>query len=231
VREFVSKSIAGGLSAAVVLLWWPLLFEGDGVASWLARGIAWTLCVELLLVALMPLERALWETPKAERLGRRVSAAGSRLHAGSSRRRLSRLAGVAVLALTIPAVLVAAGLHQQQPTKEAAVKVVKVTRVVQPVTHVKRVVKEVPAAQVQAPGTSSLTPPASSGPAPAPVQRDARVAPERTAPEPRSQTRIETREESPETDRAAPVPAPEADTQKAGGGDAQSEPVANGSAS
>ena len=54
-REFLSKSIAGGLSAGVVLLWWPVLFEDvDTVTSWFVRGVAWTLLFELLLLALIP---------------------------------------------------------------------------------------------------------------------------------------------------------------------------------
>ena len=72
-REFLSKSIAGGLSAGVVLLWWPVLFaEVDTVTSWFVRGVAWTVCFELLLVALIPFERALWETAHGERVARRV---------------------------------------------------------------------------------------------------------------------------------------------------------------
>ena len=85
-REFLSKSIAGGLSAGVVLLWWPVLFDDvDTVTSWLARGVAWTLCFELLLLAFVPFERALWETTRGERISSRVGAAGSRLHSGSRR--------------------------------------------------------------------------------------------------------------------------------------------------
>ena len=77
VREFLSKSIAGGLSAGVVLLWWPVLFdEVDTVTSWFVRGVAWTVCFELLLVALIPFERALWETARGERISRTMGSAG-----------------------------------------------------------------------------------------------------------------------------------------------------------
>ena len=70
-REFLSKSIAAGLSTGVVLLWWPVLFDRvDTVTSWLARGVAWTVLFELLLVALLPFELALWETD-ARRAGGR----------------------------------------------------------------------------------------------------------------------------------------------------------------
>ena len=46
-----------------MLLWWPVLFDRvDSVTSWLARGVAWTVLFELLLVALLPFELAMWET-------------------------------------------------------------------------------------------------------------------------------------------------------------------------
>ena len=148
-REFLSKSIAAGLSTGVVLLWWPVLFaEVDTVTSWLIRGVAWTVCFELLLIALVPFERALWETAHGERISRRVGNAGSRLHSGSSRRRMSRLTVVATVALAVPVVLLAAGLQKQAPARaEAApIKVVRVTKVVRPVT-VKRIVEMSPAQQ------------------------------------------------------------------------------------
>jgi hypothetical protein len=72
-REFLSKSIAGGLSAGVVLLWWPVIFDRvNTITSWFVRGVAWTILFELLLVALIPFERALWETPRGERISGRV---------------------------------------------------------------------------------------------------------------------------------------------------------------
>ena len=155
-REFLSKSIAGGLSAGVVLLWWPVLFdEVDTVTSWFVRGVAWTVCFELLLFALIPFERALWETARAERIVRRVGNAGSRLDSGSHRRRIGRLSAVATMALAVPVVLLATGLHEQLPRRtEAAatrpINVVRVTKVVRPVT-VKRVVEQTPQLEVAAP--------------------------------------------------------------------------------
>jgi hypothetical protein len=149
VREFLSKSIAGGLSAGVVLLWWPVLFDDvDTVTSWFVRGVAWTLCFELLLIALVPFERALWETAHGERIARSVGSAGLRLHSGSPRRRIGRLSAVASLALAVPMVLVLAGLNEHLPARAEAqpvrpIKVVRVTKVVRPVT-VKRVVERAP---------------------------------------------------------------------------------------
>jgi hypothetical protein len=136
VRQLLSKSIAGGLSAAVVLLWWPVLFKDvDTVSSWLVRGIAWTVWFELLLYALVPFERALWETGRGERLSSRVGAAHSRLHAGSHRRRLSRLSAVATMALAVPVALLVTGLQKQPDARAEApvvrpIKVVRVTKVV-----------------------------------------------------------------------------------------------------
>jgi hypothetical protein len=169
VREFLSKSIAGGLSAGVVLLWWPVLFEDvDTVTSWFVRGVAWTLCFELLLVALVPFERALWETAHGERIARRVGNAGSRLHSGSHRRRIGRLSAVATMALAVPVVLVVAGLGEQAPARAEAppvrpISVVRVTKVVRPVT-VKRVVENTPVS-----GQPIVTTPAPEPDSPAPM--------------------------------------------------------------
>jgi hypothetical protein len=187
VREFLSKSIAGGLSAGVVLLWWPVLFaEVDTVTSWFVRGVAWTVCFELLLVALIPFERALWETAHGERVARRVGSAGSRLHSGSHRRRMSRLSAVATVAVALPVVLLLAGLHKQAPAHAEApatspIKVVRVTKVVRPVT-VKRIVERAPVQQEYA-----VPAPQPAAPAPVPPRttekpKDGRTVVDRTAP-------------------------------------------------
>jgi hypothetical protein len=163
VREFLSKSIAGGLSAGVVLLWWPVLFdEVDTVTSWFVRGVAWTVCFELLLVALIPFERALWETAHGTRVARTMGSAGVRLHSGSHRRRMSRLSAVATMALAVPVVLLVAGLHKQAPAAAEAstkrpIKVVRVTKVVRPVT-VKRIVEQTPVQQDYAPAPQPAAP-------------------------------------------------------------------------
>lgn len=196
-REFLSKSIAGGLSAGVVLLWWPVLFaEVDTVTSWFVRGVAWTVCFELLLVALIPFERALWETGRGERISRTMGSAGMRLHSGSHRRRMSRLSAVATMALAVPVVLLVAGLHKQAPAHAEApatpIKVVRVTKVVRPVT-VKRIIEQTPVQQ----GYPTAAPQQA---APAPV-------PPRTTEKPSSDRTV--------VDRTAPVEretAPKVDT-------------------
>jgi hypothetical protein len=141
VREFLSKSIAAGLSTGVVLLWWPVLFQRvDSVTSWFVRGVAWTVLFEVLLFALTPFERALWETPRGERVSSRVVEAHSRLHSGSRRRTLSRLSAVASTAILVPVLLLVTGLHQapanaQMNPSQRPVKVIRVTKVVKVVQH------------------------------------------------------------------------------------------------
>jgi hypothetical protein len=179
VREFLSKSIAGGLSAGVVLLWWPVLFDRvDTVTSWFVRGVAWTVCFELLLVALIPFERALWETTRGERISRTVGSAGVRLHSGSPRRRISRLTAVATTALAIPVVLLVAGLHKQAPAHAEApvrpIKVVRVTKVVRPVT-VKRIIERAPVQREYA-----APAPQEAAPAPVPERTTEKPTRERT---------------------------------------------------
>ena len=173
-REFLSKSIAGGLSASVVLLWWPVLFSDvDSVTSWLIRGAAWTVLFEVLLVALVPFERALWETAGGERISTRIGAAGSRLHAGSRRRRMSRLSAVATVALAVPVALLVAGLGRHVPAPDEAkaatpVKIVRVTKVV-------RVVKRAPVTVQPSTGMPVVARAAPATPAPARVAEPTRT--------------------------------------------------------
>ena len=139
-RHFLSKAIAGGLSAALVLLWCPLLFPADSLDSWLVRGVAWTILFELLLHSLAPFEESVWD------------AAESRFGDRAKRRTLRRAAPVASVALAAAAVMLLVGAHRPAPIAadaERRVKVVQVTKVVRPVT-VRRVV-EAPAPAAVAP--------------------------------------------------------------------------------
>jgi hypothetical protein len=144
VRQLGSKLLAGGLSAGLVLLWWPQFFSTDTVTSWLGRGVVWTLSFELLLIALSPFEHALWTTDPGERLTERVAAARGILEHPSPRRRMGRRAAIAGFALAVPLALIGAGLHSQIPAAHASgqkvTNVTRVVRVVRPV-EVKRVVR------------------------------------------------------------------------------------------
>lgn len=200
VRELISKLVSGGLSAAVVLLWWPQFFPSDSVTSWLSRGAIWTLFFELLLHSLLPLEAALWETPGGQRLRRRARVAVDHLPAHGSVRHIGALAVVASFAVAVPvALMVAAPPHRGQP---------KTVAVVRHITEIRRIerVDSVPADQVSAPAQDPVT----SGRAKritAPA--GARPVARRPASRPRPQTPARS-PQSPTTAHAskpAPVPA------------------------
>jgi hypothetical protein len=124
-----------------------------------------------------------------------MGSAGTRLHSGSHRRRMSRLSAVASMALVVPVVLLVAGLHRHAPALAEAqpTKIVRVTKVVRPVT-ITRVVEQsqVTAAPQQA-APSPLPPRVTEKPAPgsgrtvvgqtAPVQRSAPKEQVETAPQ------------------------------------------------
>jgi hypothetical protein len=144
VRQLGSKLLAGGLSAGVVLLWWPMFFPTDSVTTWLGRGVVWTLAFELLLVALSPFELALWSTHRGERISRRVEAKRALLDHESPNRRIGRRAALAISALALPLALIAVGASAHIPThRPAPPKVMQVTRVVRVVkpVRIQRVVK------------------------------------------------------------------------------------------
>jgi outer membrane biosynthesis protein TonB len=199
------------------------MFPDDTLASWLARGVVWTVCVELLLLALAPLEAAIWETRGGERLMRRARVADARLRSGSRRRTMLRLTTIAAAALAIPAALLAAGLSERAPAKAAVrpVKVVEVTRVVRPVT-VKRV-KRVVAPASPAPVASDAEPTTFAAPPAAPVKSAVpRPQPKRMRPEPEPvRPPAQEREPQPEVEQPAdPAPGTE---------DAEAPPAATGS--
>jgi hypothetical protein len=209
VRGFLSKSVAGGLSAGVVLLWWPVVFDDvDTVSSWLVRGIAWTVAFELLMLSLEPFERALWETGRGESLSRRVGSAGTRLHSGSKRRRMGRLSLLAGFALIVPVALMVMGLREQAPAHAEAkpappVKVVRVTKVVRPVT-VKRVVEHAPvSAQPVVTAPAAAAAPREEKPAKKVTRTRAKAVVGPSAPEQRSAPQQET-ESRPEAEKDAP---------------------------
>jgi hypothetical protein len=212
VRQFLSKSIAGGLSAGVVLLWWPVLFEHvDTVTSWLVRGVVWTVLLEVLLLALAPVERALWETGRGERLAGRFGAAHSRLHSGTARRRWGRLSALATVALAAPVALMAMGIQEQAPARaEAAPKRVKVVRVTK-VVKVRKVVQGAPV--VSRPVVTSTAPSAA-----APAEGSEPKAPARSREEPATKAPAK-RESKPPSESKLTVGSGEPCTGDACGGD------------
>jgi hypothetical protein len=116
----------------------------------------------LLLVALVPFERALWDTTRGERISRRLGDAASHLHSGSRRRRMGRLSVIATVALAVSVGLLVTGLQEQVPAHAeakpvASTKVVRVTRVVRPVT-VRKVIERVPVSVAVAPAPQPVVP-------------------------------------------------------------------------
>src|SRR5215218_121909 len=134
VRHLLSKIVAGGLSAGVILLWWPLVFPSDTVESWLVRGVLWTLCFELMLHAFAPLEESLWRSRTARRVVSQARTAGARLGGQSDLRRGHGRVAVAAVALFVPLTLLATAPAHRMVPKPAAASV-------RHVTEVKRVVR------------------------------------------------------------------------------------------
>ena len=180
--HLLSKLIAGGLSAGVVLLWWPRFFPHDSAGTWISRGIAWTLLAEILVVTLSPLEHV---------LRARVAATGPVGHLRSFFSRSSRLRAWFALCLAAAAVsaalmLIATGHPAKaDPPKQQVTNVTKVVKVVKRV-QVKRIVVRRPAAAApQAyPPAVAPAPAASSTPA---VTPSSIATPERASKKPARQ--------------------------------------------
>jgi hypothetical protein len=221
VRQLLSKLVAGGLSAAVILLWWPQFFPADTAVAWLIRGVVWTLSFELLLHALAPVEGELWESRPARTVRSRASAAGDLI--GSSRRGLGGRAAVACGAIAVPLALLA--FAPTQPAKHApsasvrhVTEVKRIVRVVRPVRVAKVVPAQSPAAQPAGPAApitterTRTTGPIVRRPAPAAPRKAPRTTPgtsshgNTVATSPQSGTRSGAK--APETAQQQPAVAP-----------------------
>jgi hypothetical protein len=222
VRQLVSKLLAGGLSAGVILLWWPMFFPTDSVTTWLVRGIVWTLAFELMLVAFSPFELALWSTHRGERISQRMEAKKALLDHESSKRRIGRRAALALGTLMVPLALIAVGVGSHIPTSHAATppkitQVTRVVRVVKPV-RVQRVVKirtvsqEVPVTTYvpsSAPVSTPVTRPKKSHPSPAVKTPTAHTnVPQQSVPTPSSGTPTQTQSSQPTTGQSGAAASP-----------------------
>jgi hypothetical protein len=131
--HLLSKLIAGGLSAGVVLVWWPRVVPHDSALSWVGRGIGWTLLAEILIVALSPLELVL-----RNRVAALVPV--GRLRGLGSRSRQGAYVVLAAVAVCLPLTLIATGRPAPAAqTKQEVTNVTRVVKVVKPV-QVKRIV-------------------------------------------------------------------------------------------
>jgi hypothetical protein len=204
-EHLFSKLIAGGLSAGVVLLWWPRFFPHDSAGAWVARGIAWTLLAEVLVVAVSPLEHA---------LRARVAALGPVGHvrsffSASARTRAYFALGLAAVAVSLPLMLIATG-HPAAADTPKPPQVTKVTRVVKVVKQVK--VKRIVVREAAPPSYPPAVTPAATAiarPRPAATKRAATPEPlqqKKTAAEDKPATPTPT--PAPTTTPATPTPAP-----------------------
>jgi hypothetical protein len=176
---------------------------------------------EILLVALVPFARALWEPAGGERISTRIGAAGSRLHAGSRRRRMGRLSAMATVALAVPVALLVAGLgkHAQAPAEAKAATPVKIVRV----TKVVKVVKRVPGTVQPSTGMPVVE---QAAPAAAPAPAEKRDEPRRTTIEVGHTAPVE-RGRAPEADAEVVEKAEPPAESGASGGEAPATPPAS----
>ena len=175
-EHLFSKLIAGGLSAGVVLLWWPRFFPHDSAGAWVARGIAWTLLAEILVVAVSPLEHA---------FRARVAAFGAvgrfrSFFSASTRVRAYFALGLAAVAVSLPLMLIATG-HPAVAETPKPPQVTKVTRVVNVVKQVKVkriVVREAAPTPSYPPAVTPAATTTIAPPRPAPTKRAATSKPQ-----------------------------------------------------
>jgi hypothetical protein len=138
-RQLISKLIAAAISAAVVLLWWPIIMSSNGPTSWALRAVAWTLLFELVLALLAPIEESIWDNfLSARRWVARLAHARQRLYARDGNRVRHVASSVAVLAVVgaIPLALVAGGPAPAKPAttvvkERGKTKIVRITKVIE----------------------------------------------------------------------------------------------------
>jgi hypothetical protein len=170
VRHLLSKIAAGGLSAGVILLWWPLVFPSDTVESWLVRGVLWTLSFELMLHAFAPAEEALWRSRAARRVARQAQAASARIGTASPRRGSHARWLAAGFALFVPLALLASAPSERLKQKPVVAHVREVTRVKRILRIERRSVTVPRAAVPSAPSVASAPPVASLSSAAGPAR-------------------------------------------------------------
>ncbi|HEU4658692.1 MAG TPA: hypothetical protein VFR97_14275 [Capillimicrobium sp.] len=133
-KHLTSKLLAGGLTAGIVLIWWPRHYPTDGLEWLVLRGIVATLGFELMLLAYTPIEDRI-----AARLARRraVGALRARAQAVPAPARTGGSLVFAVGALALPLLLLAsAGAPPPEPAEpEPVTRVVREIVVKRQVVH------------------------------------------------------------------------------------------------
>jgi hypothetical protein len=137
-RQLISKLIAAAISAAVVLLWWPIIMSTDGPTSWALRAVAWTLLFESVLALLAPIEESIWDRHIASRrVVAQMSNARQRVYAhdAASPKRIASRAAVVALVAAIPLGLIASGPSPVKPNptvvkRPSTTKIIRITKVI-----------------------------------------------------------------------------------------------------
>ncbi|MGB0889124.1 MAG: hypothetical protein ACPGWS_02470 [Solirubrobacterales bacterium] len=137
-QNLISKLIAAAISAAVVLLWWPIIMSVDGPSSWALRAVAWTLLFEVVHALLVPIEQTIWDNVKSARsFATRLFKIRSRVYAdeASPLRRVLSHAAVVLLVATVPVGLIVNGPapKKQEPIvvhERPNTKIIRETKVV-----------------------------------------------------------------------------------------------------
>jgi hypothetical protein len=196
-EHLLSKLLAGGLSAGLVLVWWPTFFSHEGIASWVWRGLTWTLLFELLLGALTPLESALFNSHWARKLRSKMKPQLTRMRGFFPSHPMASGALLAASAIALPAGLIISGSDHIKPVQAAKIIKVTNTKVVKPVKVVKvtKVVKE----RVLVPGPVQLLPSTSNS-----KPNKAKSTP--ATKQPKTKTPVTTPTVTPETQAPATTP-------------------------
>jgi hypothetical protein len=168
-KHLVSKLLAGGLTAGIVLIWWPSHYPTSGLEWLTARGAVATLGFELMMLAFAGVEdRVLAQvrvpSARVARLRERAAMAPSRARTG-----FVLAAGGAALAIPVLALASAGAPHVQRAAAAAPV------RVVQPVRT--RVVRQVVVKRQVVHDEVVVTTPAAASTAAAPVAAPAKTTP------------------------------------------------------
>ncbi|HWV85158.1 MAG TPA: hypothetical protein VNZ62_06900 [Capillimicrobium sp.] len=214
-KHLASKLLAGGLTAGIVLIWWPRHYPTDGVQWLVARGVVATLGFELMLLAYAPVE---------DRLTRRLAG---RLPVGGLRRRAQRLpapargAGMgaaAMAAIAVPIALLAGAGPAPDPVAPVTIeRTSQPVKVVREVVVKRRVIHDEVAVPVPATGVSARSAPAASTrtagaePASAPRSRTSEPKERRATADPQPAEAVAETPPTTAPETAEPPPAAEGD--------------------
>jgi hypothetical protein len=164
-KHLTSKLLAGGLTAGIVLIWWPSHYPTTGIEWLVARGILATLGFELMMLAFAGVEdrvvaRLAGHSPRVARLLRERAATAP------SRARTGFVLAAGGVALVIPVLALASSGGPQVPVAQAATHTPTVQpvreRVVRQVVVKRRVIHDEVVVAAPSTGSASTAQPATS---------------------------------------------------------------------